>query len=240
VRYGIVADVHANLAAFEAVLNDMGHVDALWCLGDLVGYGPDPNECIELLRRQNHLCILGNHDMAAVGLLDTEEFNPHAAFAADWTAATLTERSRNYLLGLPDRLVAEPFTFVHGSPRSPAWEYITNEDRAAPNFQQFDTPACLVGHTHVPVLFTLEDSGVQGRVPGPGDRVEIGPHPVIANPGGVGQPRDGDPRAAYALYDSDTRILGWQRVDYPIQLTQQRMKQSGLPQRLIDRLTFGW
>jgi diadenosine tetraphosphatase ApaH/serine/threonine PP2A family protein phosphatase len=240
VRYGIVSDIHANLTAFETVLQDMGTVDALWCLGDLVGYGPDPNECIELLRRHDHLCIVGNHDMAAVGRMDTEEFNPQAAFAADWTAAALTEGARAFLLSLPDRLEAEPFTLVHGSPRSPIWEYITGEDRAAPNFQLFNTPACLVGHTHVPSLFVLENGSVLGRVPGPGDSVEIGPNPVIANPGGVGQPRDGDPRAAYAIYDSDTHIMEWRRVEYPVQVTQQRMKQFGLPQRLIDRLTYGW
>ncbi|HEX2987253.1 MAG TPA: metallophosphoesterase family protein [Chloroflexota bacterium] len=185
-QYGIISDVHANLAAFEAVLQDMGPVDALWCLGDLVGYGPDPNECIELLRRHNHLCIVGNHDMAAVGRMDTEEFNPQAAFAADWTAATLTERSRNFLLGLPERLEAEPFTLVHGSPRSPIWEYITNARIAAANFEQFDTAACLVGHSHVPSLYIDEDGHVIGQMPGAGDRVEIGPKPVIANPGGVG------------------------------------------------------
>ncbi|HEX2923066.1 MAG TPA: metallophosphoesterase family protein, partial [Chloroflexota bacterium] len=192
------------------------------------------------LRRHNHLCIVGNHDMAAVGRMDTEEFNPQAAFAADWTAATLTERSRNFLLGLPDRLEAEPFTLVHGSPRSPIWEYITNARIAAANFEQFDTPACLVGHSHVPSLYIDEDGHVIGQMPGAGDRVEIGPKPVIANPGGVGQPRDGDPRAAYALYDSETHILEWRRVEYPIQVTQQRMRQFGLPVRLIDRLTYGW
>ncbi len=239
-RYGIISDIHANLAAFETVLQDMGPVDALWCLGDLVGYGPDPNECIELLRRHNHLCVVGNHDMAAVGRMDTEEFNPQAAFAADWTAAALSERSRNFLLSLPERLEAAPFTLVHGSPRSPIWEYITNEGRAAPNFEQFDTPACLVGHTHVPSLFMEEAGRVRGQMPGPGDRVEIGHKRIIANPGGVGQPRDGDPRAAYAMYDSETRILEWRRVEYPIQVTQQRMKQFGLPGRLIDRLTYGW
>ena len=241
-RYGIVADIHANLPAFEAVLADMGRVDALWCLGDLVGYGPDPNECIELLRRHNHLCVMGNHDMAAIGRLDTADFNSDAAFAARWTAAQLTERSRLYLSALPERIAAEPFTLVHGSPRSPIWEYITHEGRAAPNFEQFETQGCLVGHTHVPALYVQTAPGGQvlGRVPGPGDQVQVRQNRIIANPGGVGQPRDGDPRAAYAIYDSDTAILEWRRVDYPIQVTQQRMREFGLPSRLVDRLAFGW
>ncbi len=241
-RYGIVADIHANLAAFEAVLTDMGRVDSLWCLGDLVGYGPDPNECVELLRRHDHLCVMGNHDVAAIGRLDTSNFNPDAAWAAHWTAGQLTERSRLYLSALPERAVAEPFTLVHGSPRSPIWEYITHEGRAEPNFAQFGTQGCLVGHTHVPALYVQETAGgpVLGRVPGPGDQVEVSLHRLIANPGGVGQPRDGDPRAAYAIYDTDTGILEWRRVDYPIHVTQQRMREFGLPPRLIERLDQGW
>jgi len=241
-RYGVVADIHANLAAFEAVLADMGDVDALWCLGDLVGYGPDPNECIELLRRHDHLCVMGNHDMAAIGQLDTADFNPEAAQAISWTSSRLSEHSRLYLAALPERLVAGPFTLVHGSPRSPIWEYITNEMRAAANFDQFATPACLVGHTHVPALYLQPSPGesILARVPGPGDSVEVGRARLIANPGGVGQPRDGDPRAAYAIYDTDSGILEWHRVEYPIRVTQQRMRDLGLPRRLIERLAFGW
>ncbi|MHB8992603.1 MAG: metallophosphoesterase family protein [Chloroflexota bacterium] len=241
-RYGIVADIHANLAAFETVLADMGKVDVLWCLGDLVGYGPDPNECAELLRRHDHLCVVGNHDLAAIRRLDTRDFNPDAARAAEWTARQLSERSRLFLSALPERVVAEPFTLVHGSPRSPVWEYVTHEGRATPNFQHFQTRACLVGHTHVPALYVEEspDGPVTGRAPGTGDQVEVGPKRLIANPGGVGQPRDGDPRAAYALFDSDSGLLEWRRVDYPIHVTQQKMREFGLPSRLIERLDNGW
>ena len=241
-RYGIVADIHANLAAFEAVLADMGSVDGLWCLGDLVGYGPDPNECVELLRRRDHLCVIGNHDLAAIGRLDTSDFNPAAAAAAEWTARVLSERSRLYLSTLPEKLIVEPFTLVHGSPRSPVWEYITYEALAEPNFDYFDTQACLVGHTHMPALYVrkAESRLVLGTVPGPGDRIDVRQNRIIANPGGVGQPRDGDPRAAYAIYDTDSGILEWRRVEYPIQITQQRMREAKLPARLIERLTYGW
>ena len=241
-RYGIVADVHANLAAFEAVLADMGKVDALWCLGDVVGYGPDPNECVELLRRHEHLCIIGNHDLAAIGRIDTSEFNPVAAAAASWTGRALTDRSRQFLESLPEKVVVEPFTLAHGSPRQPIWEYITHDGRAAPNFDHFETIACLVGHTHVPALYVQDASTgtVLGRAPGPDDFVEVGEAKLIANPGGVGQPRDGDPQAAYAVYDSESRILQWKRVAYPIEMTQRRMREAGLPERLVERLDFGW
>ncbi len=241
-RYGIIADVHANLAAFEAVLADMGEVDSLWCLGDLVGYGPDPNECIDLLQRYNHRCVMGNHDLAAIGRLDTSDFNAAAAEAAEWTAHALNDRSIFYLSNLPERVVVEPFTLVHGSPRSPVWEYIFQEKLAAANFDHFGTLACLVGHTHVPALYLLDSTSKQvlASTPGAGDRVEVRQNRLIANPGGVGQPRDSDPRAAYGLYDSDTGILEWRRVEYPYQTTQQKMRDAGLPTRLIERLAYGW
>ena len=241
-RYGIVADVHSNLAAFEAVLADMGTVDALWCLGDLVGYGPEPNECIELLRRHQHLCVMGNHDAVAIGELDSSAFNPAAAQAAEWTARQLTERSFQFLSALPYELTEGPFTIVHGSPRQPIWEYILQESTAAPNFAYFNTPACLVGHTHVPALFQQQTriDRVFGRVPAPGDTELVGNVRFIANPGGVGQPRDGDPRAAYAIYDSDAATLEWRRVAYPIEVTQRKMREAGLPDRLIERIAMGW
>ncbi len=241
-RYGIIADVHANLAAFEAVLADMGKVDSLWCLGDLVGYGPDPNECIDLLQSYNHRCVMGNHDLAAIGRLDTADFNAAAAEAAEWTAHALTDRSVFYLSHLPEMVVVEPFTLVHGSPRSPVWEYVFQETLAAANFDHFGTPACLVGHTHVPALYVLDASRgtASGRVPGPEDSVDIGADRVIINPGGVGQPRDGDTRAAYAVYDSESRVFQWRRVAYAIESTQGRMRAAGLPERLIERLDFGW
>lgn len=242
-RYGIVADIHANLAAFEAVLADMGQVDGLWCLGDVVGYGPDPNECVELLRRHKHLCVMGNHDAAAIGKLDTSDFNPSARDAAEWTARQLSERSHAYLASLPETVSMEPFTLAHGSPRQPIWEYITHEGRATPNFQHFNTLGCLVGHTHTPALYVQRagSRNTLGRVPEPGEKLILRETDrFIANPGGVGQPRDGDPRAAYAIYDSDAETLEWRRVTYPVEVTQRRMRESGLPARLIERIAFGW
>ena len=140
-RYGIVADIHANLAAFEAVLADMGQVDALWCLGDLVGYGPDPNECIELLRRHNHQCVIGNHDLAAIGRLDTTDFNATAAEAAGMDGSQSHRSIPTISGGLPEKVVVESFTLVHGSPRSPVWEYIFDESRAAVNFRSVRYPS---------------------------------------------------------------------------------------------------
>lgn len=242
-RYGIVSDIHSNLAAFEAVLEDMGTVDALWCLGDVVGYGPDPNECVELLRRHEHICVLGNHDAAAIGKLDTSDFNPVAAHAAAWTAGQLSERTRSYLLALPEApVIREPFTIVHGSPRHPVWEYITNAGTAAANFRHFSSRACLVGHTHVPALFELRDSTqLIARRPEIGEVVAVRSlGRFIANPGSVGQPRDGDPTAAYGIYDADAGTLEWRRVEYPIATTQERMGAAGLPRPLIDRLSYGY
>lgn len=240
-RVGIVSDIHANLAAFQAVLADMGAVDTLWCLGDLVGYGPDPNECIALLRRHEHICIVGNHDQAAIGNLDISEFNAAAAISARWTSQALTPESLAYLQSLPERLVWGDFTLAHGSPREPVWEYILDESGAAAGFAYFDTGACLVGHTHCPALYRLSSvNRVTGTTPGAGDCFILGDDRIIANPGGVGQPRDGDPRAAYALLDTQSRVLEWRRVAYPIQTTQDRMREAALPQSLIDRLAYGW
>lgn len=240
-RIGIVSDIHSNLAAFEAVLSHMGPVDMLWCLGDVVGYGPDPNECVELLRRHDHICVLGNHDAAVIGKLDTSDFNPAAATAANWTAGQLSERSRDYLLALPETVTEGQITIVHGSPREPIWEYIVNDARAAANFSHFKTTGCLVGHTHIPALYVESRPGhALGTVPADSNDFSVGPTKFIANPGSVGQPRDNDSRAAYAIYDSNTNLLEWRRVEYPIEVTQQRMRQFGLPDRLIQRLSFGY
>lgn len=238
---GIVSDIHANLAAFQAVLEDMGTVDTLWCLGDLVGYGPDPNECIALLRAHEHICIVGNHDLAAIGRMDTSEFNPAAAASARWTSQVLTPESLAYLRALPERLEWGDFTLVHGSPREPVWEYILDEGGAAAGFAYFDTGACLVGHTHIPALYRLASiNRVTATAPAAGYGFSLGDDRIIANPGGVGQPRDGNPKAAYALLNTESRVMEWRRVAYPVQITQDRMRKAALPQSLIDRLAYGW
>ena len=244
-RYAIIADVHSNLTAFQAVLRDMeerGGVEEIWCLGDIVGYGPDPGECIGLLRQYNHICVAGNHDWAAVGKVDISDFNPDAAEACRWTARQLNPDEVAYLEGLPLSLCRDDFTIVHGSPREPIWEYILSTSSARSNFGYFQTRFCLIGHSHVPLVFEydtesgnclLHDLDVNSPL-------RLGENRLIIGPGGVGQPRDGDPRAAYAIYDSEEKAIHHYRVPYDIALTQRRMLELGLPIFLATRLSYGW
>ncbi|OGN95150.1 MAG: hypothetical protein A2Z75_02025 [Chloroflexi bacterium RBG_13_50_10] len=242
-RYAILGDIHSNLAAFEAVLQDVkgrGGFDKIWCLGDVVGYGPDPRECIERLRQFEHVCVAGNHDWAAIGKMDTADFNPVAALAAHWTAQQLTAEDKDYLQNLPLTLSEDDFTLAHGSPRDPIWEYLLSTEAAQNNFACFETAYCLVGHSHVPLIFELVSNKVVYRMFPEGTNLKLGKKRVIINPGGVGQPRDGDPRASYALYDTQARAVHHYRVEYDIPATQKKMEESGLPKPLIMRLSVGW
>lgn len=242
-RYAILGDIHSNLTAFQAVLEDArarGGFDEVWCLGDIVGYGPDPHECIELLRSLNHLCVAGNHDWAAIGNIDTSDFNPVAAQACHWTARQLTSEDIDYLKALPLTLCQDDFTLAHGSPREPIWEYLLSAEAAYENFDCFTTTYCLVGHSHVPVIFELIKDSVSYRPFAEETGIEMRGNRLIINPGGVGQPRDGDPRAAYAIYDADTQSIYHYRVEYDIASTQKKMAEHGLPLPLILRLSHGW
>jgi diadenosine tetraphosphatase ApaH/serine/threonine PP2A family protein phosphatase len=231
------------LPAFEAVLRhaeDAGAVDSVWCLGDIVGYGPHPNECIALLRRYEHRVVGGNHDLAACGRMGTEEFNEAAAQAARWTAEQLTEDSCSYLKELPLVISEGDFTLVHGSLRWPEWEYLLSGEQAQAHFELQQTPYGLVGHSHIPfVCEERQGTPLTLRPATYGERVELSSERLILNPGGVGQPRDGDPRAAYILYDTDDRTLTFSRVEYDIAATQQAMEASGLPRWLSERLSQG-
>jgi diadenosine tetraphosphatase ApaH/serine/threonine PP2A family protein phosphatase len=241
-RYLIIADVHGNLEAFNTVLEDAqnyGGFGNVWCLGDVVGYGPDPSACIKLLRQLDPLCVCGNHDLAAVGKIDIGDFNSDAARANSWTSSQLSEDDRKFLLDLPETIVEGDFTLVHGSPRLPVWEYIAYGFIAADNFASFDTKYCLVGHTHVPFVYEEEEDGASEGYMGHGDMLTLGNKRLIINPGGVGQPRDRDPRASYAMYDSDEGTIVHYRVAYDIAATQARMEQAGLPHFLINRLESG-
>lgn len=240
-RILVLSDVHANLAALEAVLADAGHWDIIWSLGDIVGYGPDPNECIARLSAERHLAIAGNHDWAVLGKLELEDFNHDARRAILWTREQLNPLSLAYLQGLPETLVEGDFTLAHGSPRSPIWEYLLSPGAAKANFDYFQTLVCLVGHTHIPVRFRdLPGNLCQVILPQEGEVFSLGPEREIINPGGVGQPRDGDPRAAYLLLDAEKRTLEYRRVSYDVAETQRKMQAVGLPRRLIARLEVGW
>jgi len=245
-RIAIVSDVHANLAALEAVLRhaqEQGALDGLWCLGDLVGYGPQPNQVLERLREAGARAVAGNHDLAAIGLLSTDDFNPAAAAAARWTARQLQEPQRRYLASLPQVLRQDDFTLVHGTLRWPVWEYLYSYEAARAHLQRQETPFGLVGHTHIPVL-VLEDEGFPQGCElfylRDGARLELRPgRRLVINPGSVGQPRDGDPRAAYAIYDSQAGTVTLHRVEYDIAATQRLMEEAGLPRWLSERLALG-
>lgn len=242
-RYAIIGDMHANLAAFTAVLDDIerrGGVEKVWCLGDIVGYGPDPHECIELLRQTNHICVAGNHDWAAISKIDTAEFNPDAAAACHWTAQQLSSADVEYLENLPLVIEEDDFTLVHGSPREPIWEYLISNGIAKENFAHFKSQFCLVGHSHAPLVFSYNESGACSSSQFSANiGLALGRNRLIINPGGVGQPRDSDPRASYAIYDSETRLIRLYRVPYDIRSTQDKMVAYGLPMRLVSRLSYG-
>ncbi|MCD6518871.1 MAG: metallophosphoesterase family protein [Anaerolineae bacterium] len=243
-RILILSDVHANLAALEAVLQDAGNFDMIWSLGDIVGYGPDPNACITRLNDFEHLAIAGNHDWGVLGKIDLADFNPDARQANLWTREQLTPQSFAYLQSLPEKLIQGDFTLAHGSPRHPIWEYILHESIAKINFTHFETTFCLVGHTHVPIIFQYDTETSRCLAAMPPERepfqLETNRYRYIINPGGVGQPRDGDPRAAYMLLDLEEKVFEYRRVSYDIAATQKKMRAAGLPFRLIARLELGW
>jgi diadenosine tetraphosphatase ApaH/serine/threonine PP2A family protein phosphatase len=241
----VVSDIHSNLDAFQAVLDDAGPVDEVWCLGDVVGYGPDPNGCVDLLRSLPHLCVAGNHDWATLGKLDLRDFNPDAREANLWNRQQLTPENLAYLDGLPETFLEEGrFSLVHGSPRYPIWEYIIYPATAEVNFEYMSTLYCLVGHTHTPVIFRLhggeDGQGNEMIVPVPGAPLELGPEPLIVNPGSVGQPRDGDPRSSYLILDTQALTIEHHRVEYPVEITQAKMMEHDMPLRLVLRLGYGW
>jgi diadenosine tetraphosphatase ApaH/serine/threonine PP2A family protein phosphatase len=252
-RVLVVSDIHGNLAALQAVLEDARQYEyeEVWCLGDIVGYGPEPNECIAQIRLLNATAVVGNHDWAAIERMDIDDFNSEARRAVVWTRSQLTAENLAWLSDLPSTpLVKGAFTLTHGSPRDPVWEYILYPATARANFDYFNTPYCLVGHTHVPALHLWQEgeSTVRAISPTPGEALLLGPaNPktgaalrVILNPGSVGQPRDNDPRAAYAILDTDEPLWLPCRTAYPIEVTQAHMRAANLPDRLINRLSFGW
>jgi diadenosine tetraphosphatase ApaH/serine/threonine PP2A family protein phosphatase len=238
----ILSDIHANATALDTVLEDAGEFDVVWVLGDLVGYGPDPNECIERVRGLPDLiCLVGNHDAAILGQINDIAFNPTARQAIQWTRKNISTKNLDYLRQLPESTNSGEISFAHGSPREPVWEYLLDTHNATENFNYFDTPYCFVGHTHLPTIYLLNSDDYHARLIAPEADSVFQLHPrAIINPGSVGQPRDRDPRAAYAIFNQDEMSIEFRRVAYDIQAVQKRMRRENLPERHIHRLADGW
>jgi diadenosine tetraphosphatase ApaH/serine/threonine PP2A family protein phosphatase len=237
-----MADIHANLTALEAVLADAPAYDDVILLGDLVGYGPDPDACIERVRDLSCTCLAGNHDWGVLGKLRLDGFNRDARSANEWTREALSDASREYLDDLPPRDELGDLTIVHASPREPIWEYVLDARVALANFEHLSTPLCLLGHSHVPLVYVLDEerNRCAGAILEAGDQISLDGQSALVNPGSVGQPRDGDPRASYAVLDTDGWTWEAHRVAYAIGEVQARMRACHLPSRLISRLTVGY
>jgi predicted phosphodiesterase len=239
-RVAVISDVHANYQALEAVLKeiDAASVDAVWCLGDTVGYGPRPNECCDVVKERADHCLVGNHDLVVLGELAVSGFNDEAAAAAIWTAEVLTPESRAFLASLKPYGEVEGVDLFHASARDPVWEYVLTEEAAHATLELSNAPLVLVGHSHIALAIRAGDGRVNGG-PAPGGTTVTLDGRWLLNPGAVGQPRDGDPRAAWLLLDFEERLAEFRRVPYPIQRTQTEMRERGLPQILAARLERG-
>jgi diadenosine tetraphosphatase ApaH/serine/threonine PP2A family protein phosphatase len=242
-RIALVSDIHSNLVALETVLGVLPAYNQLWCLGDTIGYGPQPNECLAHMRDRGTYVLTGNHDLACLGEVSLVDFNALARTANQWNNRQLLPALRSYLHERPATLtVDQSATLAHASPRDPIWEYILDVETALDNLSFYDTPVCLVGHSHVPTIFALheEESRVEFMAAQHQQVVQLQPGSrYIFNPGSVGQPRDGDPRAAYAIWDTEAATIRFERVAYDIAATQRLMSAAGLPQMLVERLSYG-
>ena len=240
-RIALISDIHANLHALEAVLADVDaeEVDELWCLGDLVGYGPRPNECVEAVRERASLCLAGNHDLAVIGKADLALFVGEAEAAAKWTQTVLDDDAASYLASLEPAAQRDRMALAHGSPVDPVWEYVLTQGAAVEAFSATTEPLILVGHSHVALEICLDDEQLRGGLATGGQEVDLDEGRYILNPGSVGQPRDGDPRAGWLVIDSDAGRATFRRTDYPIAATQAEMRERDLPEGLSERLEHG-
>jgi predicted phosphodiesterase len=240
-RVAVISDVHGNLSALETVLAavDADAPDELWCLGDLVGYGPRPNECCGAVEARAAVCLGGNHDLAVRGTIDLAEFSGDAAAAAFWTRGVLAPAARAYLETLAPEGERGGVPLFHGSARDPVWEYVLSDEAAAVTLELAGAPLVLVGHSHVALQVSLRDEVLTGGTAAAGSEVELDEGGTLLNPGSVGQPRDGDPRAAYLLLDLNARRASFRRVEYDIARTQAEMRSEGLPELLATRLASG-
>jgi predicted phosphodiesterase len=240
-RAAVISDIHGNLHALDAVLADIEReaADEIWCLGDVVGYGPRPNECADIIRERAAITLVGNHDLAAIGKLDTAEFGPLAAESAHWTERALNDDQAAWLRTLGPAAVREGIELYHGSARDPVWEYVLSEQVALENLLVTSAPIVLVGHSHLALALAWDGATIDGGLARAGTDLDTSSARWLLNPGSVGQPRDGDPRAAWLLIDISARRAAFRRVPYPIDETQAEMRAAGLPEDLAAWLARG-
>ncbi len=236
-KIAFISDVHGNLEALTTALEhiDKDDVDQLVCLGDVVGYGPNPNECVEIVHDRCNVVLMGNHDYAAIGLANIEYFNEFAKISTRWTINTLKDDNKNYLRSLPFSHQDDEMIMVHSSPTNPShWYYVLSMPDALIEMQAFSQNLCFIGHSHVPLVFSNQDMIREPLV-----QIEQN-HKYIVNVGSVGQPRDGNPQLCYTLYDTHKREIKYVRLDYDIHTTYAKIIEAGLPLYLAERLLKGY
>jgi predicted phosphodiesterase len=242
-RVLILSDIHSNFAALEAVLQAAGQFDQLWDLGDTIGYGPQPNECVAAIREQATIVIAGNHDLACLDKVDLSDFNPEARTANIWNGQQLKPEHHAFMWVLPPmHVVDEHYLLAHGSPREPIWEYLLTRAQASENFRRFSQQICFIGHSHVPLVFRLRPGNICDGPSSPEAGLVMPIQPdarYIVNPGSVGQPRNQDPRAAFAILDTEAQTIQFERIAYDIGKTQRLMREAHLPEPLALRLQYG-
>jgi diadenosine tetraphosphatase ApaH/serine/threonine PP2A family protein phosphatase len=241
-QVAVLSDIHGNRQALEAVLDDIAGTDAeeIWCLGDVVGYGADPNDCVAMTRETTDLCLAGNHDMAVTGALPLDEFSRGAALAARWTQEVIEPDHREWLAALRPRATQLDVGLYHASPRDPVWEYVLSALLAELCLDSQGHRVCMVGHSHVALSFVRRDGEMAtGEPRRDRDELDMSHGDWIVNPGSVGQPRDGDPRAAWLLLDTGTWTAIWRRTEYDIAGAAAAIRAARLPDSLAERLEYG-
>ena len=240
-RVAVISDIHANLHALEAVLAaiDDEQPDAIWSLGDVVGYGPRPNRCCTAVAARAQVSLAGNHDLGVLGAIDLADFSDDAAVAAHWTREVLSADARAYLEPLEASAKVDGVELFHGSPTDPVWDYVLSGDAALDALQLTAEPLVLVGHSHVALGIVLAGMELGGGLAPAGTELDLGRGRWLLNPGSVGQPRDGDPRAAWLLLDLGRGRASFRRVEYPVAKTQAEIRDRGLPDALAERLADG-
>jgi diadenosine tetraphosphatase ApaH/serine/threonine PP2A family protein phosphatase len=242
-RVAICSDIHGNRQGFEAVIAaaEADGAEQLWCLGDLVGYGGEPDACVRLAERHCSICLSGNHDLAVVDVLSLEDFSRGAALAARWTRDVIRPETRDFLLSLePRATVNDALGLFHASPRDPIWEYVLSDLAAELCLDVAELRINFIGHSHVALSFTrAEGEPARGTIRKEHEAAELHTGEWLINPGSSGQPRDGDPRAAWLLLDTDAGTVGWRRAEYDIAGAQAAIRAARLPDSLAERLQYG-